>query len=117
MFSTYAYAVISNNINCYLRYVRKHKKRNISINTEINEDLTLEDILADENQNLDYLLSKFCIEEVINKLKLTEKESLIIKLRLDGKKQRQIAEIIGMSQANVSRTQNKIKNKIIKLLN
>jgi len=51
-FSTYAYSVISNEINYYLRKNKKYI-RNISIYTEIGENITIADVLKDENNEIE----------------------------------------------------------------
>lgn len=62
-FSTFAYVVISNEINCYLRE-NKNNKFNISINTEIYENLTIFDVIEEKENSIEK------IEETIEKEKI-----------------------------------------------
>lgn len=62
-FSTYACTVILNNINYYLRGVRKHEK-DISMCTPVNEQHTIEDILETEENDIDVLLDNLTCEEI-----------------------------------------------------
>lgn len=113
-FSTYGYTVISNEINCYLRTVKKHYNT-ISLKQEIKEDITLEDVLADKNNYIEKLENSLDIENYISQIrnsKLNEKEKMVFELTLKGYKQRQIAKIIGCSQAEVSRKIRKLRTKI-----
>ena len=73
-----------------------------SIDTPINEDLTIKDVIAYENTDFSYLLED-----------LNEEEKEIIESRyLYGKSQSEIAKNTGYSQAKVSRIENKILTKI-----
>ena len=113
-FSTYGYTVISNEINCYLRTVKKHYNT-ISLKQEIKEDITLEDVLADKNNYIEKLENSLDIENYISQIrnsKLKEQEKIVFELTLKGYKQRQIAKIIGCSQAEVSRKIRKLRFKI-----
>ena len=114
VFSTYAYTVISNEINYYLRTVKKHYNT-ISLKQEIKEDITLEDVLADKNNYIEKLENSLDIENYISQIrnsKLKEQEKIVFELTLKGYKQRQIAKIIGCSQAEVSRKIRKLRFKI-----
>lgn len=114
-FSTYAYPVISNEINLYLRKNKK-TKLDISINTIIHDNLTFEDILQDED-NIEKLLEDIeilKINQILNEINITEKERKIYKLIQSGYKQQDVAEKFNMSQCQVSRIQKKIINKVCK---
>lgn len=114
VFSTYAYTVISNEINYYLRTVKKHYNT-ISLKQEVKENITLEDILADKNNYIEKLENSLAIENYISQTrnsKLKEQEKIVFELTLKGYKQRQIAKIIGCSQAEVSRKIRKLRSKI-----
>lgn len=114
VFSTYAYTVISNEINYYLRTVKKNYNT-ISLKQEIKENITLEDILADKNNYIEKLENSLAIENYISQIrnsKLKEQEKIVFELTLKGYKQRQIAKIIGCSQAEVSRKIRKLRSKI-----
>lgn len=113
-FSTYAYTVISNEINCYLRTVKKHYNT-ISLKQEIKENITLEDILADKNNYIEKLENSLDIENYIVQIKnskLKEKEKIVFELSLRGYKQDKIAKIIGCSQPQVSRLIKKLRKRI-----
>ena len=113
-FSTYAYRVISNEINYYLRTVKKNHST-ISLKQEIKENMTLEDVLADENNYIEKLENNLdtenCISQIRNS-KLKEKEKTVFELTLKGYKQRQIAKITGCSQAEVSRKIKGLRTKV-----
>lgn len=116
VFSTYAYPVISNTINMYLRKNKKHKN-NISIETEFKENLTIADTLEDDQ---DYIL-QFHDKEEIAEMKQTLKskwsnlniqEQNVIAKTLQGKTQTEIAKDLGTSQVQVSRVRNRLKKKL-----
>ena len=119
--STYAYLCIPNKINMYLRHVRKHK-RNISINTIIHSDgdgndQTILDIIEDPDDCIFRLLDDINAEGVLENISLNQKEQDVINLRMEGFSQQQVGEIIGLSQAQISRIQIKIKKKISEYIN
>ena len=91
-FSAYAYTVISNEINLYLR---KNKKREqeISINTKINDDeLTIEDMLQDEN-NVGQALENTEIWILMKEVDFTKREKEVYDLLKKDYKQTQISKI------------------------
>ena len=95
-FSTYAYTVISNEINMYLRTIKKNNST-ISLKQEVKENITLEDILADKNNYIEKLENSLDIENYIVQIKnskLKEKEKIVFELSLRGYKQDKIAKII-----------------------
>ena len=118
--TTYAYIRIPNKINIYLRRIRKHEK-NISINTVIHSDgdgndQTILDLIEDPDDCIFRLLDDIDADGVLNNIYLTEKEKEVINLRMEGFSQAQIGEIMNLSQAQISRIQIKIKNKIKKYI-
>lgn len=118
--TTYAYSCIPNKINIYLRHVRKQEK-NISINTIIHCDIdgndqTILDLIEDPDDCIFRLLDDIDADGVLNNIYLTEKEKEVINLRIEGFSQAQIGEIMNLSQAQISRIQIKIKNKIKKYI-
>lgn len=118
--TTYAYSCIPNKINIYLRHVRKQEK-NISINTIIHCDIdsndqTILDLIEDPDDCIFRLLDDIDADGVLNNIYLTEKEKEVINLRMEGFSQAQIGEIMNLSQAQISRIQIKIKNKIKKYI-
>ena len=113
-FSTYAYTVISNEINMYLRTIKKNNNT-ISLKQEVKENITLEDILADKNNYIEKLENSLDIENYIVQIKnskLKEKEKIVFELSLRGYKQDKIAKIIGCSQPQVSRLIKKLRKRI-----
>lgn len=113
--STFAYVVIQNEINLYLRKSKKSVKA-ISINTEFKENVTIEDILqADDSieEFLDYVEQEE-IKQVLNEVLESKNEinKNIYELYRKGYKQHQIAEMVNMSQTNVSKIINKINKKV-----
>lgn len=114
--TTYAYLCIPNKINMYLRHVRKHNK-NISINTVVysdgdGNDQTILDLIEDPDDCIFRLLDDINADGVLNNICFTEKEKQVINLRIEGLNQEQVGEIMKLSQAQISRIQIKIKNKI-----
>ena len=114
--TTYAYLCIPNKINMYLRHVRRHEK-NISINTVVysdgdGNDQTILDLIKDPDDCIFKLLNNIDDQEVLNNICFTEKEKQVINLRMEGLSQEQVGKIMNLSQAQISRIQIKIKNKI-----
>ena len=114
--TTYAYLCIPNKINMYLRHVRRHEK-NISINTVVysdgdGNDQTILDLIEDPDDCIFKLLNNIDAKEVLNNICFTEKEKQVINLRIEGLSQEQVGKIMNLSQAQISRIQIKIKNKI-----
>ncbi len=130
-FSTYAINCIKNEILFFLRKEKKHMKNNISMNMELSVDkngnsLQLEDIISKEDLDVKSLEDMIIDEDnkqiLLKALKhLLPREQYIITYRygLDRgivKTQKQIAETILMSQANVSKIEKISLKKIKKLL-
>ena len=75
---------------------------------------------GDEVSYADMIPDKTCVEEVLMKVyyeqefgSLTDYEKTILKLRLEGKSQLDIAMIMGVSQSYISRIIKKVKNRMI----
>lgn len=125
--ATYASRCIENEILMYLRRNNKTKLE-VSIDEPLNVDwdgneLLLSDILGTEED----IISKNIEEEVdrnlLNKAlaKLSERERLIVQLRfglntVDGneKTQKEVADILGISQSYISRLEKKIIRRLKK---
>ena len=126
--ATYASRCIDNEI---LMYLRKNKKRkadvsldeSLSFDSEGNE-LHLEDILGtdadivtkdiEEND-----MRKMMLKE-INKLNERDKQIIMLRYGLNGNEeltQKEVAELLGMSQSYISRIEKKVINKISNLIN
>lgn len=130
-FSTYAINCIKNEILFFLRKEKNHVKNNVSMNFILSTDkngnnLSLEETVSNIDQNEKSLEENVMLSSDIEILmasleELTEKERYIITYRygLDNgivKTQREIADVIGMSQANVSKIEKNILEKIRKIL-
>lgn len=118
-FSTYAAKCIENEILMLLRVNKKHKNT-ISIEDVLGADddeneLALEDIMADETENIETNVSNAILSEKLNvKLKetLTKREYQIICLRygLNGNPaltQREVAAKLKISRSYISRLEKK----------
>lgn len=112
-FSTYAYAVISNEINLYVRK-EKRNKNNISMSEEIAENTRIEDIIKDENDFEERIvkteetkeMQKILRNEFLN---LEQREQKVCMLMLKNKKQKEMAKELNISQSTASRLERKIK--------
>lgn len=125
--ATYASRCIENEILMYLRRNSKHKME-VSIDEPLNVDwdgneLLLSDILGTDED----VIYKDLENEVERKLlikaiaKLSEREQTIIKARfglgsVDGKEltQKEVAELLGISQSYISRLEKKIMRRLKK---
>ena len=117
--ATYASRCIDNEI---LMFLRKNKKRkgevsfedSLSYDSEGNE-LHLEDILGTEpdivTKGLEEETNRKLLYEEINKLNNRDKEIMILRYGLYGnqeKTQKDVAELLGMSQSYISRIEKKV---------
>ena len=125
--ATYASRCIENEILMYLRRNNKHRME-VSIDEPLNVDwdgneLLLSDILGTDED----VIYKDLEDEVERKLliraiaKLSEREQTIIRLRFgignaDGKEltQKEVAELLGISQSYISRLEKKIMRRLKK---
>lgn len=113
-FSTFAVRVMTNNINYYLRSVKK-EANNIHLYDPIcggTEKLTFNDILMENSFSMEEVEERVAIEDCFKRLNLRGKEQEIFSLWLEGKKQTDIAEAVGKSQSSVSRSIEYIKKKL-----
>ncbi len=105
--TTIAYKVIFNDINYYLRSVKKHNNNDFSINTVVFDDkeqpLTIEDQLAVEGDFTEEILSDIVIQQTLDRFEFKETEKKILYLRTHGKTQSEIGNILNTSQSQVSR--------------
>lgn len=126
-FSTYAHNCIKNEILFFLRKESKHINNNKSLNTILSVDkngnnLQLEDIVSDEALKDNGLEDKILEDEqraiifkAIGELSEKEQKIIIYRFGLDRgikKTQKELAEEINMSQANVSKIQEKALKKL-----
>ena len=123
-FATYSSRCIENEI---LMYLRKWSNRNsdISMDEALSTDsdgneLNLIDVLyADENdvsRNMEAESDRFVVWKSLESLSEREKEIMVMRYGLEGeeKTQKEVAEIIGISQSYISRLEKKILKKLKK---
>jgi RNA polymerase sporulation-specific sigma factor len=111
MFTTYASKVILNEVKDeFKNRIKENEIQSCSLGTILydDNDMTLEDVLADE-QCLEYANTSIEFNEFLDTL--NERERQIIKLRLRGLLQDDIADILGVSRQAVSQQLIKLKNK------
>lgn len=121
--ATYASRCIDNEI---LMFLRKNKRRkgevsfedSLSYDSEGNE-LHLEDILGTDNdivtRGLEEEIEKNLLYEEISRLKERDKKIMIMRYGLYGSKeytQKEVAEIMNISQSYISRIEKKIINRL-----
>jgi len=121
--ATYASRCIANEI---LMYIRKNKKRKTEVSLEDSltydaegNELHLEDILGTDENIIFKEFSKKIDKEVLKAelVKLNEREKLIMTLRYglnntDEYTQKEVAEMLGISQSYISRIEKKIIKKL-----
>lgn len=130
-FSTYAINCIRNEILFFLRKEKGHMRNNVSMNTVLSMDkngnnLSLEDTVSEQDGNRPSLEEDIMVADDVKFLRfalehLTPKEQYIVTYRygIDRgiiKTQKEIASHIGMSQANVSKMEKNILDKVKKIL-
>lgn len=126
--ATYASRCIDNEI---LMYLRKNKKvrtevsfdESLSFDMDGNE-LHLEDILGTDSdivtKGLEEDLNKAVVVEEINKLNPRDKEIIVLRYGLSNGKemtQKDVAELLGISQSYISRIEKKVIKKIKSIVN
>lgn len=129
-FSTFAIRCIRNEILFFLRKEKKHLDKNISMNQILSTDkngneLSIGDTIPNDEQN-NSVEKQVALLQDIEKMKeamteLSENERYILTYRFgldngETKTQREISEIIGMSQANVSKIEKSVLVKLKKIL-
>ena len=125
--ATYASRCIDNEI---LMYLRKNKKRkadisldeSLSFDSEGNE-LHLEDILGTDSdivtKDIEQNDMKKIMLKEINKLNERDKQIIMLRYGLNGNEeltQKEVAELLGMSQSYISRIEKKVINKISNII-
>lgn len=128
-FSTYAAKCIENEILMLLRLNKKHKNT-ISIEEALGSDsedneISLIDIMYEDNSNVETLVDNSILSEKINKLlknNLTKREYIIICMRygLNGKPaltQREVAATLKISRSYISRLEKKALQTMKKQMN
>lgn len=121
--ATYASRCIDNEILMYLRKT-KRKRTEISFEDSLSFDgegneLHLEDVLGTEpdivTKGLDEELNKELLTIELKKLKARDKEIMELRYGLNGKKeltQKEVADLLGISQSYISRIEKKIIKKL-----
>ena len=125
--ATYASRCIDNEI---LMYLRKNKKRkadvsldeSLSFDAEGNE-LHLEDILGTESDIVTKNLEESDMKKImlceIDKVNERDKQIIMLRYGLNGNEemtQKEVAELLGMSQSYISRIEKKVINKISNII-
>lgn len=125
--ATYASRCVANEI---LMFLRKNKKRKTEISFEdaLNYDaegneLHLEDILGTEDdiviKEFENSMDKKMLAEEINKLEPRDKQIMILRYGLNNTEeftQKEVAEILGISQSYISRIEKKVIKNLKNLL-
>lgn len=123
--ATYASRCIENEILMQIRKTSKQKNE-VSLDEPLNCDsdgneLLLEDILYNENESIskdmDANADKQILWEILDKLSLREKEIMVLRFGLNGgeeKTQKEVADMLGISQSYISRIEKKILGKMKK---
>lgn len=117
--ATYASRCIANEI---LMYIRKNKKRKceVSLEDQLNFDsegneLHLEDVLGTDNdlvpKEFESRVNKELLNKEINKLKGRDKEIMTLRYGLNNTEeytQKEVAQMLGISQSYISRIEKKV---------
>ena len=124
-FATYASRCVENEILMYLRK-RSNKNVDISMDEALSTDsdgneINLIDVLyTDENEiskNMEQESDKNIIWQSLDRLNSREREIMIMRFGLDGKRektQKEVADIIGISQSYISRLEKRSLKKLKK---
>jgi RNA polymerase sporulation-specific sigma factor len=131
-FSTYAYRCIKNEILYFLRREKRHKDNDVSLSKPMSTDkngnvMTVDSTISTEDMGARSVEEEIEMNETVKIMLevidtyLTPTEALIIKSRygvggVKPKTQKEIADEIGMSQANVSKLEKGISDKIKKIM-
>jgi len=129
--ATYASKCIENEILMHLRKISK-QKREVLLSDTLNIDgdgneLTVFDVMPnnDESPEEDILMTeeKKVLWRILNSLNRRERKIMIMRFGLDGKDeltQKEVAEMLGISQSYISRLEKKIvvriKKEMVKIL-
>lgn len=111
-FSTYAFRVMSNEMNMHWEHMISRdsipKDMIVYIENKVNSekcnndssDIAFFDVVSSKNKMLEDLLSDIEVKELMKLL--TEQEKMVVNYIVSGIKQKEIAKIIGCSQQNIS---------------
>ena len=124
--STYLYRCIYNEILMSIRRINSGREipeyKMASLSTEIGENITLGDTIQDEKDFEEEIIKKEQITILYKELSnLTEQEQLIINLTFgvngyQKTRQKDICEILNLSQPQVSRIKDRALNKLRKVM-
>lgn len=106
LFKTFVKPVIIHEIGMYFRKPsNKANKNHVSIDKPINEvdgnTYTYADILEDSSNNMDAIFDNMVLSEAISKL--DNKLQMVVLLRYKGYKQKDLSNILNLSQSQISR--------------
>ncbi len=125
--ATYASRCISNEILMFLRK-NKRRKKEISLEDSLNYDnegneLHLEDVLGTDtdlvSEEYERQVERTFISKEINKLNEREKQIMVLRYGLNNTEsytQKEVAEILGISQSYISRIEKKVIKNIKNLM-
>ncbi len=123
--ATYASRCIENEILMQLRKTSKLKNE-VSLDEPLNQDsdgneLLLQDVIFNENESvskeLEQSADKQIIWQILDKLNKREKEIMVLRFGLGGneeKTQKEVADLMGISQSYISRIEKKVLGKMRK---
>lgn len=126
-FATYASRCIENEILMYMRKTA-NRKNELSFDEPLNVDwdgneLLLGDVLGSDNdivnRNIEYMDEKRQLLRVVSSLEEREKQIMTMRFGLFGSKeytQKQVADMLGISQSYISRLEKRILEKLKKEL-
>ena len=118
--STIAYKTIFNNINFYLRSVKKHKDNDFSMYTVVCTDdkseLTVEDLIPDNTDHIGVMLCNIDVQHAFDRLNLSEIEEDFLDFKKQGLSQSEIGKKLDKSQAQISRIQTSLRKRFKKNL-
>lgn len=103
-FNTYASAVLTNVVKTYFRLAQCDKRKISSYTISLDQEVYERD---GDSLCLDDMLGTEYLEDILD-----ERELTVCKLRYQGMNQAEIASIIGISQAGVSRLLSRAKKKV-----
>lgn len=112
--STYAYSVIKNEINIYIRKNKKYFKDK-HFEEEIKEGITLGDAIKDSTNEIEEVEKRIDIKASMNSLQkanMKKKEKQVMEFYLKGYIQPKIAKKVGLSQPSISITIKRLKKYI-----
>ena len=125
--ATYASRCIDNEILMYLRKTKRKRTEvsfedSLSFDSEGNE-LHLEDVLGTEEdivtKPIEDELDRYLMYEEVSKLEKRDKEIIELRYGLNGKKemtQKEVANLLGISQSYISRIEKKVIKKISSII-